>query len=89
MPFGVGNRQCIGNRLALLEMKVMVAGAVKQFSVEKTSATPVREFISHVIIGVNPAHKFQISASLYRNVPDQKPHGSCLCEAYFCLAMFQ
>ena len=59
MPFGVGNRQCIGNRLALLEMKVMVAGAVKQFSVEKTSATPVREFITHVIMRINPAHIFQ------------------------------
>ena len=52
MPFGVGNRLCIGNRLALLEMKVTVAVVLKQFSIEKTSATPVSEYLYYLNVVV-------------------------------------
>jgi len=42
MPFGLGNRMCIGNRLALLEMKVTIASVLNGYTMEKTDATPPR-----------------------------------------------
>ena len=41
MPFGLGNRMCIGNRLALIEMKMAMIGTLKAFTIEKNSETPV------------------------------------------------
>ena len=41
IPFGIGNRMCIGNRLALLEMKATLIFVVKNFTISKTMDTPV------------------------------------------------
>ena len=41
IPFGIGNRSCIGNRLALLEMKVVVIQALKKYRIEKCEETIV------------------------------------------------
>ena len=41
IPFGIGNRMCIGNRLALLEMKATMVSVVKNFTIDKTVDTPV------------------------------------------------
>ena len=43
MPFGIGNRQCIGNRLALVEMKMTFIATLKAFTIEKNDQTPVSE----------------------------------------------
>lgn len=39
LPFGLGNRNCIAMRLALLEAKVAIFEAIKEFRFEKTDAT--------------------------------------------------
>ena len=44
MPFGIGNRQCIGNRLALVEMKMTFIATLKAFTIEKNEQTPVSNF---------------------------------------------
>ena len=44
MPFGVGNRQCIGNRLAVVEMKMTFISTLKAFTIEKNEQTPVSNF---------------------------------------------
>ena len=41
IPFGIGNRMCIGNRLALLEMKATLISVVKNFTINKNMDTPV------------------------------------------------
>ena len=44
MPFGYGPRNCIGMRLALLEVKIVAAHALYNFKVEPCSKTQVRCF---------------------------------------------
>ena len=44
MPFGIGNRQCIGNRLALIEMKMTMISTLKAFVIKKNELTPVSVF---------------------------------------------
>jgi len=40
MPFGVGNRNCIGQRLAMIEMKIALILTVRKFQVMKVEDTP-------------------------------------------------
>lgn len=40
-PFGIGNRNCVGMRLALLEMKVTLVAALRNFVFEPCEETPV------------------------------------------------
>ncbi|XP_067948926.1 cytochrome P450 3A24-like isoform X2 [Watersipora subatra] len=42
IPFGLGNRKCIGSRLALLEMKIATISVLKAFRIEKNALTPGR-----------------------------------------------
>ena len=39
-PFGSGNRSCIADRLALLELHVAIVKALIAFKFEKTATTP-------------------------------------------------
>lgn len=41
LPFGVGPRNCIGSRLALMEVKVIVYNLLKDFSFEATEKTQI------------------------------------------------
>ncbi|XP_053683470.1 probable cytochrome P450 9f2 [Sabethes cyaneus] len=41
LPFGVGPRNCIGSRLALMEVKLMVYYLLKDFSLEPTEQTQI------------------------------------------------
>ncbi|XP_055640724.1 probable cytochrome P450 9f2 [Toxorhynchites rutilus septentrionalis] len=41
LPFGVGPRNCIGSRLALMEVKAMVYYILKDFSLEPTEKTQI------------------------------------------------
>jgi len=41
MPFGIGNRLCIGSRLALMEMKLSIITALKKFEFKTCPDTPV------------------------------------------------
>ena len=46
MPFGVGPRNCIGQRLAYLETKIALAYLVHQFELVKTLKTEVPLILS-------------------------------------------
>ncbi|KXJ79841.1 hypothetical protein RP20_CCG027714 [Aedes albopictus] len=41
LPFGVGPRNCIGSRLALMEVKVIIYNLLKEFSLEASEKTQI------------------------------------------------
>lgn len=41
-PFGVGSRTCIGNKFAMMEMKVMLATLLKTFSFSEAPGCTVK-----------------------------------------------
>ena len=41
-PFGVGARMCIGNKFAMMEMKVMLANLLKSFSFSEVPGCTVK-----------------------------------------------
>ena len=41
IPFGLGNRNCIGMRLALLKMKIALVKILTNFELEPCADTPV------------------------------------------------
>ena len=54
LPFGLGPRQCIGVRLAMLELKMAAAKVIQQFKLNPTK------------VGVNLIHNFNILIVIYR-----------------------
>ncbi|CAH1961429.1 unnamed protein product [Acanthoscelides obtectus] len=54
VPFGEGPRECIGNRFALLNLKVALSSIIPNFSVEKTPQTPARMKLDPVGLSAIP-----------------------------------
>jgi len=54
LPFGLGNRACIGNRLALLEMKVAVIQTLKKYRIDKCEETISRPVKWQATASVTP-----------------------------------
>jgi cytochrome P450 len=68
MPFGAGNRDCIGKSLALLEIKLVVAAIVRAFHVQLAPSQRDTEFtfVSQVVMKMNPLLKIVVKK---RGVP--------------------
>lgn len=54
MPFGIGPRNCIGSRFALLEVKTLLFYLLSKFVFELSSETPVPAKLKPFIIGTAP-----------------------------------
>jgi cytochrome P450 len=62
MPFGAGNRDCIGKSLALLEIKLVVAAIVRAFHVQLAPSQRDTDFtfVSQVVMKMNPLLKIVV-----------------------------
>ncbi|XP_067948027.1 cytochrome P450 3A29-like [Watersipora subatra] len=61
MPFGMGNRQCIGNRLALTEMKMTVIATLKAFRIDKNEETPERPLKFKPVLAIAPMETIKVT----------------------------
>ena len=60
MPFGVGPRNCIGSRFALLEAKILCYHLLSKFSLVTTSKTPVEIKFKMVSTNIQPKDGFWV-----------------------------
>lgn len=61
VPFGIGPRRCIGNRFALMEIKVIIYLMLSQFSFHKTPQTEVPMKIKSSPFGLSPLNGLILS----------------------------
>ncbi|XP_058462570.1 probable cytochrome P450 9f2 isoform X2 [Malaya genurostris] len=54
LPFGIGPRNCIGSRLALMEVKAIIYSLLKKFSFVQTTKSQVPLRLSKTILGPIP-----------------------------------
>lgn len=61
VPFGIGPRSCIGNRFAMMEVKVIIHNMLSQFSFHKTQQTEIPMKIKSSPFGLSPINGLILS----------------------------
>lgn len=56
VPFGQGPRQCIGNRFALMEVKVLIYYLLKKFTLNVSAKTDIPMTVQSSFFGLSPTH---------------------------------
>ncbi|XP_055605122.1 probable cytochrome P450 9f2 [Uranotaenia lowii] len=64
IPFGVGPRNCIGSRFALMEMKALLFAVLKEFCLERTAETQVPLKLAKGLISLNSEKGVHLRLSL-------------------------
>ena len=59
-PFGAGNRVCIGQRLAMIEMKLFMAMLLRKFKIVKTNNTKIEPMLGGYIMIMYPEIKVKL-----------------------------
>ncbi|ULE34096.1 cytochrome P450 [Mycobacterium sp. IDR2000157661] len=67
LPFGGGNRRCLGAGFAMVEMRVVLREVLRRVDLKTTTATGERAKIKHVIL--TPQRGARITVRAKRNVP--------------------
>ena len=67
LPFGGGNRRCLGAGFAMVEMRVVLREVLRRVELQTTTASGERAKIKHVIM--TPHRGARITVSAKRNVP--------------------
>ncbi len=81
LPFGGGNRRCLGAAFAMTEMRVVLREVLKRVELETTTAPGERQRVKHVIL--TPHRGGRIRARAIRQVPvDGSAGGSATCPAH-------
>lgn len=65
IPFGAGSRICIGQHLAMLELKIACAIMLNRFKLIKVSETPVLRFVTdwaHAVVHPDKDMLFKLEA---------------------------
>ncbi|XP_063698889.1 probable cytochrome P450 6g2 [Culicoides brevitarsis] len=60
MPFGIGPRNCIGERFAMMQMRVAMAMLLNKFNVEMTANTPKSLNLDKTNILLHPEHRISL-----------------------------
>lgn len=61
MPFGIGPRQCIGNRFALMETKILIAHLLRKFVIKRNEKTMVPIVYKTATFSLVPKDGFWVS----------------------------
>lgn len=59
LPFGIGPRNCIGSRFALLESKVLMFHLLRHFEIVPTKRSPIPLVMSHNPFQMSPKGGFR------------------------------
>ena len=62
LPFGGGNRRCLGATFAMAEMKVVLREVLRRVELATTSAPPERQRVRHVILEPNRGATIRVTA---------------------------
>lgn len=81
LPFGGGNRRCLGATFAMTEMRVVLREVLKRVELDTTTAPGERQRVKHVIL--TPHRGGRITARAIRQVPvDGRAGGSATCPVH-------
>ena len=61
-PFGSGNRVCIGQRLAIMEIKMFVSKLLQKFKIDKTAKTELKNPLGTFFLITYPEVVVSLSA---------------------------
>ncbi len=74
LPFGGGNRRCLGAGFAMVEMRVVLREILRRVELRTTTAADERQKLKHVILV--PHHGAHISVQAMRDLPSAPPAAS-------------
>lgn len=75
LPFGGGNRRCLGATFALTEMKVVLREVLRRVELETTSAAGERQRVKHVIL--TPHRGGRITVRAIDTAPQEAGTATC------------
>ena len=62
LPFGGGNRRCLGATFALVEMKVVLREVLRRVDLATTTAAAERQRVKHVILVPHRGGRIRVRA---------------------------
>ena len=69
MPFGGGNRRCIGMAFALFEMKLVLANVLSSWQLERADSNPVQPIRKGLIFGLSDGVRMRVTGKRSQNHP--------------------
>ena len=60
LPFGGGNRRCLGANLAMAEMRIVLAEVLRRVDLATTTATGERQRVRGVILGPHRGGRIRV-----------------------------
>jgi cytochrome P450 len=69
VPFGGGNRRCIGMAFALFEMKLVLANVLSNWNLELADTQPVQPARKGVLLGPSGGVKMVVKGKREKNQP--------------------
>ena len=71
LPFGGGNRRCLGATFAMVEMRVVLREVLRRVELSTTTAADERQRVKHVILVPHRGARIRVRA--IRDVPAAAP----------------
>lgn len=71
LPFGGGNRRCLGATFAMVELRVVLREVLRRVELSTTTAAGERQKVKHVILVPHRGARIRVRA--HKNVPAAAP----------------